>query len=182
MAWIRIIRESEATGKLKKMYDKLIEPWGGVDNIMKIHSLNPRSLWAHFEFYAAVMRGKSDLSRAQREMIAVVVSSINQCHYRITHHGAGLRRLTGDEALVAQLISDYREAALSPADRAMLDYAVKLTLEPWNMVEEDVQALRAAGFSDAAILDINQVTGYYAFVNRLADGLGVELEDFWDKA
>jgi uncharacterized peroxidase-related enzyme len=88
--------------------------------------------------------------------------------------------LTGDEALVAQLISDYREAALSPADRAMLDYAVKLTLEPWNMVEEDVQALRVAGFSDAAILDINQVTGYYAFVNRLADGLGVELEDFWD--
>ena len=83
---------------------------------------------------------------------------------------------------MAQLISDYREAALSPADRAMLDYAVKLTLEPWNMVEEDVQALRVAGFSDAAILDINQVTGYYAFVNRLADGLGVELEDFWDKA
>ena len=80
---------------------------------------------------------------------------------------------------MAQLISDYREAALSPADRAMLDYAVKLTLEPWNMVEEDVQALRVAGFSDAAILDINQVTGYYAFVNRLADGLGVELEDFW---
>ena len=82
---------------------------------------------------------------------------------------------------MAQLIADYREAALSPADRAMLDYAVKLTLEPWNMVEQDVQALRAAGFSDAAILDINQVTGYYAFVNRLADGLGVELEDFWDK-
>ena len=81
---------------------------------------------------------------------------------------------------MAQLISDYREAALSPADRAMLDYAVKLTLEPWNMAEEDVQALRVAGFSDAAILDINQVTGYYAFVNRLADGLGVELEDFWD--
>ena len=80
---------------------------------------------------------------------------------------------------MAQLIADYREAALSPEDRAMLDYAVKLTLEPWNMVEQDVQALRRAGFSDAAILDINQVTGYYAFVNRLADGLGVELEDFW---
>ena len=62
----------------------------------------------------------------------------------------------------------------------MLDYAVKLTLEPWSMVEADVQALREVGFSDVAILDINQVTGYYAFVNRLADGLGVELEDFWD--
>ncbi len=61
----------------------------------------------------------------------------------------------------------------------MLDYAVKLTLEPWAMVEADVRALRAAGWSDAAILDVNQVTGYYAFVNRLADGLGVELEDFW---
>jgi alkylhydroperoxidase family enzyme len=61
----------------------------------------------------------------------------------------------------------------------MLDYAVKLTIEPWNMVEGDVRALREAGFSDAAILDINQVTGYYAFVNRLADGLGVELERFW---
>ncbi len=64
----------------------------------------------------------------------------------------------------------------------MLDYSVKLTREPWAMVEADVEGLRAAGWSDAAILDINQVTGYYAFVNRLAEGLGVELEDFWDKA
>ena len=63
----------------------------------------------------------------------------------------------------------------------MLDYAVKLTREPWAMVEADVEALRAAGWCDAAILDVNQVTGYYAFVNRLADGLGVELEDFWEK-
>ncbi len=63
----------------------------------------------------------------------------------------------------------------------MLDYAVKLTLEPWAMAESDVEILRDAGWSDAAILDINQVTGYYAFVNRLADGLGVELEDFWDE-
>ena len=75
------------------------------------------------------------------------------------------------------MISDWRAAELNPADRAMLEYAVKLTLEPWNMVESDVIALREAGFSDAAILDVNQVTGYYAFVNRLADGLGVELEE-----
>ena len=61
----------------------------------------------------------------------------------------------------------------------MLDYAVKLTRTPWEMREEDVQALRRVGFSDAAILDVNQVTGYYAFVNRLVDGLGVELEGFW---
>jgi uncharacterized peroxidase-related enzyme len=89
--------------------------------------------------------------------------------------------LTNDKTLVDGLKQDYRQVELEEADRAMLDYAVKLTLSPWEMVEEDVVALRQAGFSDAAILDINQVTGYYAFVNRLADGLGVELEEFWGK-
>ena len=80
---------------------------------------------------------------------------------------------------MTQLGIDWRAAPINDADRAMLAYAEKLTLEPWAMVEGDVQALRAAGFSDTAILDINQVTGYYAYVNRLADGLGVELEAFW---
>ena len=74
----------------------------------------------------------------------------------------------------------FRQANLSPADRAMCEYVEKLTLKPWEMVEADVIALREAGFSDSAILDINQVTGYYAYVNRLADGLGVELEEFWE--
>lgn len=79
-----------------------------------------------------------------------------------------------------ELIRDYTHAPINAADRALLDYAVKLTQEPWNMRQEDVESLRAAGFSDAAILDANLVTGYYAFVNRLADGLGVELEAKWD--
>ena len=79
-----------------------------------------------------------------------------------------------------QLKKDFRGAPLSPADRAMCEYVEKLTLKPWEMVEADVVALREAGFSDSAILDINQVTGYYAYVNRLADGLGVELEEFWE--
>lgn len=83
--------------------------------------------------------------------------------------------------MVAQLKTDWETAVLSPKDRAVLTYAVKLTLTPWKMVEADVVALRDAGFSDADILDINQVTGYYAYVNRLADGLGVELEDFWEE-
>ena len=100
----------------------------------------------------------------------------------MVHHGAGLRRLTNDDELVEQLIEEWREAPISDADRAMLNYAEKLTLRPWDMVEADVVHLREAGFSDAAILDINQVTGYYAYVNRLADGLGIELEDFWDEA
>lgn len=95
------------------------------------------------------------------------------------HHGAGLRRLTGDETLAKVLQEDFRAAALTDADRAMLEYVVKLTRVPWEMEEADVEALRGAGFGDGAILDINQVAAYFAYVNRLADGLGVELEDFW---
>ncbi len=81
MAWIHMIDEDEAEGRLAKLYERLVEPWGGVDNILKIHSLNPPSLTAHFELYKTVMRGRSPLSRVQREMIAVVVSAANQCHY-----------------------------------------------------------------------------------------------------
>ena len=81
MAWINMIDEAEAEGALADMYSKLIEPWGGVDNIMKIHSLNVPSLVGHFELYKTLMRGKSELSRVQREMIAVVVSALNHCRY-----------------------------------------------------------------------------------------------------
>ncbi len=94
----------------------------------------------------------------------------------MAHHGAGLLELTKDDALVEGVKDDYRLLDLDPADRAMLDYAAKLTREPWSMERADVEALRAAGFSDASILDINQITGYYAYANRLADGLGIELE------
>jgi alkylhydroperoxidase family enzyme len=81
MAWIEMIPEEEATGRLKELYDKYTEPWGGVDNIMKIHSLNVKSMQTHFDLYAHLMRGKSELMRVQREMIAVVVSAVNRCHY-----------------------------------------------------------------------------------------------------
>ena len=97
----------------------------------------------------------------------------------MNHHGAGLHRLIKNNELVAQLGDDFRKADIDSKDRAMLEYAAKLTVEPWNMDEQDVEKLREIGFSDEAILDICQVTGYFAFVNRLADGLGVELEDYW---
>ena len=81
MAWIKMIKEDEAQGELKRVYDTMIEPWGGVDNIMKIHSLNVPSLKAHNLIYGTLMRGRSDLSRAQREIIAVVASVANHCVY-----------------------------------------------------------------------------------------------------
>ncbi len=180
MAWIEVISEEDAEGDLAEQYSELIEPWGGVDNILKIHSLNPESLRAHVLLYKTVMYGKSPIRRPQREMIAVVASVANHCHYWIEHHSAGLRRLVRNDALVEAIRTDYRQADLKPEHRAMLDYAYKLTVTPWEMVEDDVKKLRDHGFSDRAILDINQITGYYAYVNRLADGLGVPLEDFVD--
>ena len=98
------------------------------------------------------------------------------------HHGEGLRRLTRDQTLVEQLKRDYRDAALSPQNRAMLDYAAKLTRAPWAMRVQDAQALRVAGFADADILDIAQIAAYFAYVNRIADGLGVAVEkEKWDE-
>lgn len=81
MAWIRMIDEDDATGELAELYGRVTEPWGGVDNILKVHGLNPASLKGHFELYKTLMRGPSPLTRAQREMIAVVVSAANRCHY-----------------------------------------------------------------------------------------------------
>jgi uncharacterized peroxidase-related enzyme len=87
-----------------------------------------------------------------------------------------------DEALVQAIQTDYTTAPISPAERALLDYAVKLAREPWAMQQEDIERLRAAGWSDAAILDLVIIAAYYAFVNRLAQGLGVELEARWGEA
>lgn len=81
MAWIRMVPEAEATGELRRLYERLTEPWGGVDHILKIHSLNPASMAAHFELYRVLMRGRSPLSHVRREMIAVTVSAANGCHY-----------------------------------------------------------------------------------------------------
>lgn len=81
MAWIKMVPEDEAKGRLKKLYDRYRDPAGGVDNVLGIHSLSPRSMEAHFNLYRLLMRGPSELSRIQREMIAVVVSAVNQCHY-----------------------------------------------------------------------------------------------------
>lgn len=97
----------------------------------------------------------------------------------MTHHGEALRRLIKDESAVLQLKEDYTRATLKAVDRAILDYAVKLTRTPGQVTPADVEALREIGLKDRAILDVAQVTAYFNYVNRLADGLGVKLEDHW---
>jgi uncharacterized peroxidase-related enzyme len=100
----------------------------------------------------------------------------------MAHHGEALRRLTKDDELLNHLMEDYAQADLSSSDRAMLDYAVKLTRSPAGASLDDIEALRDAGFDDRAILDIAQIVAYFAFVNRLACGLGVTLEKSWERA
>lgn len=97
----------------------------------------------------------------------------------MTHHGAGLLRLKRDEALVNALRDDYTTANITPAERAMLDYAAKLTCTPKGVTSADIEALQAVGLTARAIHDLCAIVGYFAFVNRLADGLGVELESWW---
>ena len=96
----------------------------------------------------------------------------------MAHHAAGLVRLTKNTQLARDLKTDYTQANITPRQRAMLDYAVKLTRTPGAMREADIYALRAHGFTDRDILDINQVTAYFAYVNRVADGLGVVTDDY----
>jgi uncharacterized peroxidase-related enzyme len=99
----------------------------------------------------------------------------------MVHHGAGLRRLTKDAELVRQLKEDWQAAPLTARQRVILGYAHKLTVEPWQMARADLEPMRAAGLSDAEILAANQVAAYYAYVNRLADGLGVQIEEYADQ-
>lgn len=96
------------------------------------------------------------------------------------HHGEGLLRELGDIELVDAIKTDFRTAALSPQEREMLTYVDKLTRTPSQIVEADIVALRETGFSDEVILEINQITGFFAWCNRTVDGLGVQLEAFWD--
>jgi len=102
----------------------------------------------------------------------------------VAHHRRGLRRLLKDDQLLAAIEADYEAAAISESRKAMLRYSVKLTMTPWDMTEQDVVSLRESGFSDRDILDIAEVVSYYAYVNRIADGLGVPLEDWidWDES
>ena len=175
MSYIKMIKESKATGKLKRLYTRCgAKGDDSLDNILKIHSLSPDSLKGHWELYRGIMYGESSLTKAQREMIAVVVSQINECEYWLVHHGEGLRKETSLEFVNS--LRDYRTATLSEFDMLMLLHAEKLTLKSNSITPEDIEQLRSVGFTDQNILDINQVTAYYAYVNRVASGLGVELE------
>jgi len=178
MSYIRTIDESDATGALAELYKRSGNPDGSVDNVMKVHALNPDSLRVHFELYVQSMHKESPLSRAERELVAVAVSRINGCQYCKKHHLAGLKKLLPeDRHRVADDVAVGRRTSLSDREQALVDYAIKLTANPQNMDERDLKPLRDAGLEDRAILDLAQCIGYFNYVNRIVTGLGVSMDD-----
>jgi uncharacterized peroxidase-related enzyme len=139
-----------------------------VPNVMQAFSFDMAKLEAFVAYRNDLMLGGSGLSTLEREMIATVVSAHNRCFYCITVHGASVRHLSGDPVLGEMMAMNYRAARLPRRRRAMLDFAVKLTVEPWAIEESDRARLRGAGFSDRDVWDIAAVTAFYNMTNRLA--------------
>jgi len=173
MSWIDIVDLDDAEGKLKEMYAELLEKRGKVSNILQVHSLNPAAMGNHLDLYMTIMFGKSGLSRAEREAIAVVVSANNECSYCVNHHAEALRRYIKDDETLEMLMNAEGLETLEPRLSNIVRHAEKLTSAPAAMTESDLGELRAVGLSDKDILDLTLIVGYFNFVNRIALGLGV---------
>jgi uncharacterized peroxidase-related enzyme len=177
MTWIEVIPPSAADGELRATYDALLSRRGKLSNIMTVQSLNPTMMRAHLDLYMAIMFERSGLSRAEREMVAVHVSVVNGCEYCTRHHAEALRTCWKSAERVAQVERREPPDALSDRQRELLHYAERLTVNPSAIEEADVAGLRSVGLSDPEILNLNAVVSYFNFVNRLAQGLGVEATD-----
>ena len=149
-------------------FAKCEEKLGFVPNVLKAYAFDMAKLSAFVAMYNDLMLAPSGLSKLEREMIAVAVSSHNHCYYCLVAHGAAVRQFSGDPPLGELMAMNYRAARLSKRERAMLDFAVKLTAEPWLIEEEDRAQLRRAGFSDRDIWDIAAVAGFFNMTNRVA--------------
>ncbi len=174
MAWIRVVDEQAAGEELRVVFERLKSSRGKVSNILAVHSLNPGAMAAHLDLYMAIMFGRSGLSREEREVVAVVVSAANGCGYCIAHHAEALHHYWKDRPRLEAFSEDPQSVDLSPRARALVDYALKLTRRPSDMVAADVESLRGHGLADEDILAVNLVASYFNFVNRIALGLGVE--------
>lgn len=165
---LTIEQETPLSEAMEAYFAKCEEKLGMVPNVLRAYSFNSAKLEAFAALYNDLMLAQSSLSKLDREMIAVAVSSINQCYYCLTAHGAAVRQLSGNPELGEQMVMNYRVAALEPRQRAMLDFAVLMTEDPARIEEADRQALRNAGFSDRDIWDIAAVASFYNMSNRMA--------------
>jgi uncharacterized peroxidase-related enzyme len=165
---------SEAT---ESYFAKCKEKLGLIPNVLLAYAFDEKKLRAFTDMYNDLMLGDSGLSKLEREMIAVAVSSVNHCYYCLTAHGAAVRQLSRDPELGEMMVMNYRAADLSPRQKAMLDFAVKLTESPDKIEEEDRKALREAGFSERDIWDIASVAGFFNLSNRVAAAVDMRPND-----
>jgi uncharacterized peroxidase-related enzyme len=172
VSWLRVPDERSLPPEVLALQRPPRERLGFVPNVLRNFALRPRHLLRWNDHYEELMKGESGLSKAEREMIAVVVSVANDCDYCIAAHSAALRKLSGDAALADAIAEDHATAPLEPRVHAMLDYACKLTREPDRMTEADVGRLREAGWTDEDVMDIAEVAAMFNFSNRMASGLG----------
>jgi uncharacterized peroxidase-related enzyme len=149
-------------------FEKCDEKLGFVPNVLKAYAFDMAKLEPFVAMYNDLMLAPSGLSKLEREMIAVAVSSVNRCYYCLVAHGAAVRALSDDPVLGELMVMNYRAGRLSKRHRAMLDFAVKLTAEPWTVEEEDREKLRRAKFSARDIWDIAAVAGFFNMTNRVA--------------
>ncbi len=177
MAYIKTIEPEQAEGKLKEIYDNLVETRGKIAEVHKIQSLNPEALVAHMELYMTIMFGKSPLRRYQREMLGVVTSAANLCAYCINHHEQALLAYWKDEEKTRQLVNNRSKLDLSETDHLLCNLAEHLTLNKNPDYTGEIESLQNAGLKDRAILDAVQVIAYFNFVNRMVLGLGVEFSE-----
>jgi uncharacterized peroxidase-related enzyme len=175
MPRIETISYQNATDRLKEIYDDLIAKRGKLANVHTIQSLHPESIVAHMGLYMEIMFSRSELSRANREMMAVVVSVHNQCSYCVHHHIEALRHYWKDDERCDLLIADPAKAGLSNIELLLCSYAEELTLRPETFHKDDfIRQLQSAGLSDSALLDATLVVSYFNFVNRIVLALDVE--------
>jgi uncharacterized peroxidase-related enzyme len=171
------LRPAKLSPAMAAFFKLCEEKLGFVPNVMKAFSFDMAKLEAFVAYRNDLMLGNSGLSALEREMIATVVSAHNRCFYCITAHGASVRNLSGDPVLGEMMAMNYRAARLSKRQRAMLDFAAKLTVEPWTIEESDRARPRGAGFSDRDIWDIAAVAAFYNMTNRLASATDMRPND-----
>ncbi len=177
-AWIRMIPDEEADADLLDALALARTPHGTVDNVMRVHSLRPNTMRGHVILYRAALHDAANtLPMWLQETISSYVSILNDCPYSLANHWKNARHLIGDaaraDAIEAALQARRPQDVFSGAELALLAYAEKLTLSPGRMEAADVEALRAEGLDDGQILEANQIIGYFNYVNRLLNGLGV---------
>ena len=182
MPWIDTVPYQQSTGRLRRLYDRVKGPGDNVDNIMMMHSLRPHSMEGHMALYKQVLHHSANtVPKAFLETIGVWVSLLNRCAYCVEHHFAGLGRLLDDDARAAAIRAALESGAIEagpfePREKLALRYAEALTRDPSSVTGAMVAGMRAAGYDDGEILEINQVTAYFAYANRTVLGLGCSTE------